>query len=211
MAIRESRSRGKIRRGRDYVEPVHAKGTDMAVVGMACRFPGAGNYAEFWENLAQGRSDIREIPAERWDWKAFRGDPQPDGNASNCKWGGFIGDVDVFDPSFFGLSAREAETMDPQQRIMLELSWSCFEDAGIRPSQVSGEKIGVYIGVFNFDYKELQEKESRTIETYHSTGTAAAVIPNRISLYLFGIPDILLSFQSEVALILLIQKYIPFL
>jgi acyl transferase domain-containing protein len=73
--------------------------------------------------------------------------------------------------------------MDPQQRIMLELSWSCFEDAGISPSRIAGEKIGVYVGVFNFDYKELLEKETRTIETYHSIGTAPAVIANRISHY----------------------------
>jgi polyketide synthase PksN len=160
-----------------------AQNGEIAIVGMACRFPGAENYEEFWKNLKQGLSHVQEIPPERWDWQDFWGDPLKETNKSNSKWGGFIKDVDAFDPGFFNLSAREAETMDPQQRIMLELSWACFEDAGICPSHFSGEKMGVYVGVFNFDYKELQEKVFREIETYHSTGTASGVIANRISHY----------------------------
>ena len=159
------------------------KNTDIAIVGMACRFPGAKNYREFWENIKQANSSISEIPDSRWDWKAYWGDPQSDINKSNSKWGGFIEDVDAFDLSFFGFSPREVEAMDPQQRIMLELTWSCLEDAGICPSHISGQKVGVYVGVFNFDYKELQERKFREIETYHSTGTASAVIANRISHY----------------------------
>lgn len=153
---------------------------EIAIIGIACRFPGAQNYEEFWDNLKEGRSSIQEIPKERWDWKEYWGDPQAD-NKSNSKWGGFIQDADAFDPGFFGLSAREVEATDPQQRIMLELSWSCLEDAGILPSQISGDKIGVYMGVFNFDYKGLQEQANQIIETYHSIGTASAVIANRIS------------------------------
>lgn len=155
---------------------------EIAIIGIACRFPGAQNYEEFWDNLKEGRSSIQEIPKERWDWKEYWGDPQGK-NKSNSKWGGFIQDADAFDPGFFGLSAREVEATDPQQRIMLELSWSCLEDAGIRPSQLSGDKVGVYMGVFNFDYKGLQEQSNQTIETYHSIGTASAVIANRISHY----------------------------
>ncbi|WP_143812933.1 SDR family NAD(P)-dependent oxidoreductase [Paenibacillus sp. XY044] len=156
---------------------------DIAIIGMACRFPGAQNYDEFWDNLKEGRSSIQEIPKERWDWREYWGDPQSGKNKSNSKWGGFIRDADAFDPAFFGLSAREVEVTDPQQRIMLELSWACLEDAGVRPSEISGEKIGVYMGVFNFDYKGLQESSNQTIETYHSIGTASAVIANRISHY----------------------------
>ncbi|MBJ9987818.1 SDR family NAD(P)-dependent oxidoreductase [Paenibacillus sp. S28] len=156
---------------------------DIAIIGMACRFPGAQNYDEFWDNLKEGRSSIQEIPKERWDWRDYWGDPQSGKNKSNSKWGGFIRDADAFDPAFFGLSAREVEVTDPQQRIMLELSWACLEDAGVRPSEISGEKIGVYMGVFNFDYKGLQESSNQTIETYHSIGTASAVIANRISHY----------------------------
>ena len=156
----------------------------IAVIGMSCRLPGAANYEEFWENLKAGRSSIEEVPANRWTWQAFWGDPQTEKNKSNSKWGGFLNDVDNFDANFFGLSAKEVERMDPQQRIMLELTWSCFEDAGIRPSDVSGKKIGIFLGVFNFDYKELQERNGLlSIEAHHSTGTAPAMIANRISYY----------------------------
>ncbi|WP_195571659.1 beta-ketoacyl synthase N-terminal-like domain-containing protein [Paenibacillus sp. 1001270B_150601_E10] len=156
---------------------------DIAIVGMACRFPGAEHYDAFWEMLAADRSSIIEVPRERWDWSAFWGDKHGEGNTTYSRWGGFINDVDAFDPGFFGLSAREAETMDPQQRIMLELAWNSLEDAGIAPSHLSGAKVGVYIGVFNYDYKELQEQPSLIIQTHHSTGTASAVIANRISYY----------------------------
>lgn len=155
---------------------------DIAVIGMACRFPGAENHLEYWEELRLGISNIGEIPPERWNWRNYWGDPKTEVNKSNCKWGGFIKGVAEFDAEFFGLSAREAEIVDPQQRIMLELAWSCFEDAGIRPSRVSGTKVGVFIGTFNYDYKELQERMP-VIEVHHSTGTACAVIPNRISHY----------------------------
>jgi len=157
---------------------------DIAVIGLSGRFPGANNYLQYWENLKAGRSSIEEVPGNRWDWRAFWGDPMTGRNKSNSKWGGFLTDVDAFDADFFGLSAKEVERMDPQQRIMLELAWSCFEDAGIRPSLVSGGKTGVFLGVFNHDYKELQERTGQlSIEAHHSTGTATALIANRISWY----------------------------
>lgn len=160
--------------------------TDIAVIGMACRFPGAENHEEFWKNLIEGNTYIRIIPEERWDWRAYWGDPQTEMNKTNSKWGGFIDHVAAFDPGFFGFSAREVESMDPQQRIALELSWSCFEDAGLCPSGLSGQSIGVFIGASNFDYKELQEQESYSIEAHYALGVAASVITNRIS-YFFNL------------------------
>ncbi|MCZ8522702.1 MULTISPECIES: beta-ketoacyl synthase N-terminal-like domain-containing protein [Paenibacillus] len=157
---------------------------EVAIVGMACRFPGAEDYEEYWKLLVSGRSSVDEIPPERWDWSAYWGDKHGEGNTSYSKWGGFLKDVDAFDPGFFGLSAREAETMDPQQRIMLELAWNALEDAGIVPSRLSGTSVGVFTSAFNYDYKELQEQPSRIIQTYHSTGTASTVIANRISHFL---------------------------
>ncbi len=160
------------------------KSSDIAVVGMSCKFPGAKDYEEFWENLKAGKSSIQEVPANRWDWKAYWGDPLKDENKSNSKWIGFIDDVDAFDHEFFNISRTEAEIMDPQQRMMLEMSWSCFEDAGVCPRNLTGSKVGVFMGVFNFDYKELQERGDQTsIQAHHSTGTATAVISNRISYY----------------------------
>ncbi len=158
--------------------------TDIAVIGIAGKFPGAANHEAFWKNLQESRSSVQEVPKNRWDWEAYWGDPQTEKNKSNSKWGGFLKGVDHFDPDFFGLSAKEVERMDPQQRIMLELTWSCIEDAAIRPSSLSGKKVGVFLGVFNFDYKELQERnQSLSIEAHHSTGTASAIIANRISYY----------------------------
>jgi acyl transferase domain-containing protein len=156
---------------------------EIAIIGIACRFPGAKNHEEFWENLTQGRTSIRIIPEERWDWRAYWGDPQTGTNKTNSKWGGFIEDVKAFDPDFFEIPGREAELMDPQQRMALELSWSCFEDAGICPSQLSGKKVGVFIGATNFDYKELQDQEGFPIKANYASGNFASVITGRISYF----------------------------
>lgn len=157
--------------------------TDVAVIGMACRLPGAKDYEEFWENLKQGRSSIGEIPQERWDWNAYLGDPHSEKNKTNSKWGGFIQDIDAFDVGFFCYSTSEVELMDPQQRIMLELSWTCFEDAGICPPRLSGHKVGVFVGTANLDYKELLESSYYPIDSYYATGIAHSVIASRISHY----------------------------
>ncbi|MBN3526391.1 SDR family NAD(P)-dependent oxidoreductase [Paenibacillus apiarius] len=162
------------------------KEIDIAIIGIACSFPGAMNYNEYWENLKEGRSSIQEIPADRWDWREYHEMPEFERNISVSRWGGFIKAIDAFDARFFGLSNREVDAMDPQQRIMLELSWSCFEDAGICPSTITGKNIGVFISAFNFDFKELVEKNQEAVEAHHSTGTSSALIPNRIS-YFFNI------------------------
>lgn len=156
---------------------------DLAIVGMSCKFPKADNYQEYWQNLIHGESCIDVIPRSRWDWEDYYGNPLEEDNKSNSKWGGYMNNVDLFDNDFFGLSAREVILMDPQQRIMLELSWACFEDAGIDPTKLSGKRVGVFVGAFNHDYKELQEKGGGSIEAHHATGVAGPVIPNRISYY----------------------------
>ncbi|HML90575.1 MAG TPA: SDR family NAD(P)-dependent oxidoreductase, partial [Methylomusa anaerophila] len=170
-------------KGKQEADNSLTQSKEVAIVGVACRFPGAGNYEEYWGNLRQGKSNIQEIPPDRWDWKAYWGDPITENNKTNSKWGGFIENVDAFDADFFGITAREAETMDPQQRLMLELSWSCFEDAGICPSHLAGENIGVFTGIANLDYKELQEKEFSSIATHYASGIAQSVIASRISYY----------------------------
>lgn len=159
---------------------------DIAVIGMAGRFPGADDCHQFWENLERGQVSIGEIPSERWDWRACWGDPQLDANTTNSKWGGFLATADRFDRDFFGLSAREVETMDPQQRLALELAWECFEDAGIVPSAVAGRPVGVFTGIANLDYKELVEERAPEVDAYYATGVAASVLANRIS-YLFDL------------------------
>ncbi|WP_343997005.1 SDR family NAD(P)-dependent oxidoreductase, partial [Ideonella azotifigens] len=157
---------------------------DIAIIGMACRFPGAENYAQFWENLRQGLSSVSEIPAGRWDRDAFYSADAQEKNKSISKWGGFIEGVESFDADFFGVSTREAAVMDPQQRLMLEQAWTCIEDAGYDPLQFSGSRTGVYVGVFNYDYEDHLRHALDVIEGHVSTGTHAALIPNRISHFL---------------------------
>lgn len=105
----------------------------IAIVGMACRFPGSPNIDEFWKLLTEGRDAITEVPPDRWSIGEFYDeDPNAPGKM-RTKWGGFIDHVDEFDPQFFGISPREAVQMAPQQRLMLELAWEALEDAGIAP------------------------------------------------------------------------------
>src|SRR4051794_37256056 len=107
-----------------------ARSEPIAIVGMACRFPGgADSPEEFWTRLASGFDAIREVPKERWDIDAFY-DPAPlVPGKTNSRWGGFLNRIDEFDRQFFGISEREANRMDPQQRLVLELAWEALEDA----------------------------------------------------------------------------------
>ncbi|WP_083305009.1 type I polyketide synthase [Moorena producens] len=155
----------------------------IAIIGMACRFPGSNDYKQFWQNLEQGINSISEIPSQRWAIEKYYSPNPETPNKTISKWGGLIEGVDQFDAQFFGISPREATRMDPQQRIMLELSWSCIEDAGYSPSQLSGSKVGVFIGVCNYDYDQLQHRDEENTNGHSGTGTWTCMIPNRISSY----------------------------
>lgn len=93
-------------------------------------FPKAANIDEYWRNLEEGKDCITEVPADRWDWREYYGDPLNEANKTNVKWGGFIDGVADFDPLFFGISPLEAEQMDPQQRLLMMYAWKAIEDAG---------------------------------------------------------------------------------
>lgn len=154
---------------------------DIAIVGMACRFPGATNHHAYWDNLVNGEFAVREVPAERWRVDEYYSPDREAAGHTVSKWGGFITDIDKFDAPLFKISPREAEWMDPQQRIMLELAWACIEDAGYAPSEFRGSDTGVYIGCCNFDYKVLMERSAPVLDAHFSTGAASTLIPNRIS------------------------------
>ncbi|CAM3810186.1 methyltransferase [Corallococcus sp. ZKHCc1 1396] len=154
----------------------HAADDAIAIVGLACRFPGARNAAAFWENLREGVTSISSTPEERWYWGS---DPRADDVSP--RRAGYLSDVDRFDARFFGLSRREAEWMDPQQRIMLELAYACLEDSGHAPTSLSGAAVGVYVGVSNADYRELYHLGSRLAEPHTSLGLATSLMANRIS------------------------------
>jgi acyl transferase domain-containing protein/thioesterase domain-containing protein len=124
----------------------------IAIIGMSGRFPNAGTVEELWNNLVNGKNCITEIPPQRWDWRNFYGDPHLETGKTNSKWGGFIADIDHFDPLFFEISPKEAELIDPRQRLFLEEAWRCFEDAGYMGEHIKGKSCGVYVGVEEGDY-----------------------------------------------------------
>ncbi|MFC5156800.1 type I polyketide synthase, partial [Streptomyces amakusaensis] len=167
----------------------------IAVVGLSCRFPGAADPAVFWELLREGRSAVTEVPADRWDADALHHpDPTVPGTA-NTRWGGFVDGVADFDPAFFGLSPREAASMDPQQRLTLELGWEALENAGVVPATLRGGAVGVFVGVASDDYAVLQRRGGRAIDRHTLTGASRAVIANRLS-YTLGLRGPSLSVDS---------------
>jgi len=155
----------------------------VAIIAMAGQFPGADNVETFWANLDQGRDCIREIPADRWDWRAIWGDPKTEPGKCNVRSGGFMDGIDQFDAGFFGLSAPEARTMDPQQRLLLTQAWRLFENAGIPPKALSGSDTGVFIGIADTGYGRLASTAGNAVEGYAMTGLAPSLGPNRISFH----------------------------
>ncbi|KFE71835.1 SDR family NAD(P)-dependent oxidoreductase [Hyalangium minutum] len=153
----------------------------IAIIGMAGVFPQSPDLETFWKNLLAGKDLIREVPEERWDWKAWYGDPKREPNKTTCKWGGFIDEVDAFDALFFNISPREAQFMDPQQRIFLETAWRAIEDAGYSPQRLSGSATGVFTGVTLHDYLELIQQSGLDIVAHTSTGNVHSIVPNRLS------------------------------
>ncbi len=129
---------------------------DIAIVGMAGRYPGSRNLREFWRNLSEGTNCISEIPPDRWDQRKFFNAAEP--NPCYSKWGGFIEDADKFDSLFFNISPKEAEQMDPQERVFLEVAWETLEDAGYtrerlaRACQTTSD-VGVFVGVMYGAYQ----------------------------------------------------------
>ena len=109
---------------RERTEPI-------AIVGLSCRFPGSNDPDAFWRLLSGGVDAVKEVPNDRWDKDAYY-DPDPSvPGKMHAPYGGFLDQVDLFDPAFFGISGREAESMDPQQRLLLEVTWEALENAGI--------------------------------------------------------------------------------
>ncbi|KAH8201684.1 hypothetical protein TruAng_004122 [Truncatella angustata] len=158
---------------------------DVAIIGMACRTAGGNDNPEkLWQFLMDKKDASGENPSWRWDpW--IRRDPR------NKKFiektiskGNFIPDLENFDAAFFGISPKEAEQMDPHQRLGLEVTWEALEDAGINPKSLSGSDTAVYMGVDSDDYSRLLLEDIPNIEAWMGIGTTAHGIPNRISYHL---------------------------
>ncbi|KPA09809.1 Beta-ketoacyl synthase, partial [Candidatus Magnetomorum sp. HK-1] len=158
---------------------------DIAIIGIAGRYPMADDIDAFWDILRTGKNCITEIPANRFDVSAlFYPDRQKEGSIYG-KWGGFINDADKFDALFFNISPREAEIIDPQERLILETVWHTFENAGYTRKSVGGRKIGVYIGVMYGEYQFLG-MESTLSGNVLATSSSYASIANRVS-YFFNL------------------------
>jgi acyl transferase domain-containing protein len=174
-------------RGRlDAIE--RARVEPIAIVGMACRFPGAADLESYWRLLEQGIDAIREVPRDRWDIDAYY-DPDPDAPGKTySREGGFLDKVDGFDASFFGIPPREVVTMDPQQRLLLEVTWEALENAGLPPPSLVGTATGVFVGIGTNDYTQLtlQNDDPSRIDAYMGTGGASCVAAGRIS-YILGL------------------------
>jgi len=161
----------------------------IAIVGMGCRFPGGANTPEsFWQLLHNGIDAITDIPPSRWDIKTYY-DPNPDAPGKMyVKAGGFLENIDQFDPLFFGMSPREAINLDPQQRLLLEVSWEALENASVAPSQLSGSQTGVFVGLFWDDYSALQlyANDSSQIDGYSVLSNLRSLAAGRIA-YVLGL------------------------
>ncbi|MBL1102638.1 type I polyketide synthase, partial [Streptomyces coffeae] len=149
----------------------------IAVVGISCRLPKSPDPEAFWRALRSGASAIEPAPPGRWEDHAA-GQP-------GIRWGGFLDRVDMFDPGFFEISPREAATMDPQQRLSMELSWEALEDAAIVPGTLQGSDCAVFVGAIADDYATLARRQGTDALTRHSlTGVHRSLIANRVSYFL---------------------------
>ncbi|MDI1477094.1 type I polyketide synthase [Polyangium sp. y55x31] len=163
----------------DAVE--RAANEPIAIVGMACRFPGGGDGPEaFWAALENGVDAVREIPADRWPPEAISGDRPA------ARWAALLDDVSQFDAAHFGISPREAESLDPQQRLLLEVTREALDDAGQRPDRLMGSKTGVFVGLCNTDYAQIMTQAwAGAYDAYCATGNAFSTAAGRVS-FVFG-------------------------
>ncbi|MDZ7967992.1 MAG: beta-ketoacyl synthase N-terminal-like domain-containing protein [Nostoc sp. DedSLP03] len=151
----------------------------IAIIGMGCRFPGAINPEAFWHLLCNQVDAIAPIPSERENLHSYF-IPDSTLQQSQPVQGGFLEQIDKFDPQFFGITPQEAASIDPQQRLLLEITWEALEDAGLIPQKLSGSSTGVFVGIAGSDYYEMMATE-RTTNGYAVAGNLSSVVANRIS------------------------------
>ena len=163
----------------------HREDEPIAIIGIACRFPHADDPESYWNLLQRGEIAVSEVPESRWQSEDyFDPDPQAPGR-SYVKVGGFISGIEDFEPTFFRISHREAATLDPQQRLMLEVMWEALENAGEDPSALRGSATGVFVGVGPNEYAErLEELADPGIAQYGATGSPVSFTSGRVSFFL---------------------------
>ena len=167
---------------RDRNEPI-------AIIGMSCRFPGGANDPEaYWRLLRDGVDVIKEVSAERWKAAGYGDDLLSDPAVKSAPWyAGMLDQVDQFDPRFFGITPREATSMDPQQRLVLEVSWEALERAGQAPDQLAGSQTGMFLGISTSDYSQFARQiDIRQLDVYSATGSALNIAAGRVA-YTLGL------------------------
>ncbi|MFF1920082.1 amino acid adenylation domain-containing protein [Streptomyces sp. NPDC058221] len=156
----------------------------VAIVGIGCRLPGgASDHRAFWQNLLDGKDCVIPTPADRYDVTTLKSRHRDKPGRLAGGRGGYIDGFDEFEPAFFGISRREADHMDPQQRKLLEVAWEALEDGGQVPADLAGSDTAVYVGAFTLDYKILQfaDLSFGTLAAHTATGTMMTMVSNRIS------------------------------
>jgi acyl transferase domain-containing protein/NADPH:quinone reductase-like Zn-dependent oxidoreductase/NAD(P)-dependent dehydrogenase (short-subunit alcohol dehydrogenase family)/acyl carrier protein len=178
----------ELHRGPESVADTPLDREPIAIVGMGCRFPGGASSPQaFWQLLSNGIDAVCEVPADRWDWRRFY-DPDPDKPGKTyVKQGGFLREqVAEFDPLFFGISPREAAAIDPQQRLLMEVTYEALEDAGLRIEALRGSATGVFIGAFAMDqmllHSSIHNRDQMLANS--TTGGSMTLLSNRLS-YVF--------------------------
>jgi polyketide synthase 13 len=156
---------------------------DIAIVGLSTRFPGDMNTPEeTWQALLEGRDGITDLPEGRWE--EFLDEPRIAERVAKARTrGGYLKEIKGFDAEFFALSKMEADNIDPQQRMALELTWEALENARIPASSLRGQSVGVYIGSSTNDYSFLAMSDPSVAHPYAITGTASSIIANRVSYF----------------------------
>ena len=179
-----------LKQARAKIETLERLKTEpIAIIGMGCRFPGnADDPQKFWQLLSNGADGITEIPAQRWNVEDYY-DSDPDAPGKmNTRYGGFLEKIDRFDPQFFGISPREATAIDPQHRLLLEVSWEALENAGQIPERLTGSSTGVFVGITLNEYSRIvySSYSDNSFGVYGLTGLPLNAASGRIS-YILGL------------------------
>ena len=181
----------RLARALQAIEKLQARVTDLqqastepiAIIGLGCRFPGGANSPDaFWQLLEQGVDAISPVPCDRWDADAYH-DPNPEAAGKIVTpYGGFVDHLQEFDAAFFGIAPKEAVSLDPQQRLLMEVSWEAMEHAGVVPEQWADRPVGVFVGISSNDYSQhLLQRPETDIDAYLATGNSHSVAAGRLS------------------------------
>ena len=170
----------------EVIEKPISTSSEIAIVGMACRFPGADDIDTFWQNLVDEVDVVSQVPSERWSVDALYSEDADAPGKTYARYGYFVDDIDQFDARFFGIAPVEARAMDPQQRLLLTTAWQALEHANIAPDSLADKPVGVFVGVSQMDYAMLQAGDYESLDGYSGTGNGLSFVAGRLA-YTLGL------------------------